>query len=76
MKFPLTMCLAQAVLSHSGNGRGMSSGVGTTASIDFAKDKDSGRDTLGAAELDTELIDGWWSAATADREEAAACAWA
>jgi hypothetical protein len=31
---------------------------------------------LGAAELDTELIDGWWSAATADREEAAACAWA
>lgn len=74
MKFPLTMCLAQAVLSHSGSGRGMSRGVGTTASIDFAKDRDSGRDTLGAAELDTELIDGWWSAAAADREEAAACA--
>lgn len=68
------MCLAQAVLSHSGNGRGMSRGVGTTASIDFAKDNDSGRDTFGAAELDTELMDGWWSAAAADREEAAACA--
>jgi hypothetical protein len=69
MKFPFTMCLAQAVLSHSGNGRGMSRGVGTTASNDCTKDWDSGRDTLGA-ELDTELMDGWWSAA-AGREKAA-----
>lgn len=51
------MCFAQAVLSHNGNGWGISRGVGTTTSIDLAIDRDSGRVTLGA-ELDVELADG------------------
>lgn len=63
IKLPLTMCLAHAVLSHRGSGRGMSRGVGTTTSIDWPSDSDSGSDTRGAA-FDTELLlGGWWSAA-------------
>lgn len=68
MKFPLTMCLAQAVLSHSGSGRGMSRTVGTT-SIDGPCDRDSGNDTLGTGLA----VDGWRSAtAGLWREEAEA----